>query len=101
MNTAIIIPNFNDNQKLNELINLIDSDYKADIIIVDDGSENQYKSNNRNIAVLRNKKNRGKGYSLLKGFKYAHSKGYIYAITLDADLQHSPIYIKEFINFFL
>ena len=98
MKTAIIIPNFNDNQKLDELIHSIHVENKEDIIIVDDGSKKQYKSNNTNISVLYNETNRGKGYSLLKGFKYAYSKGYIHAITLDADLQHNPLHIKEFIN---
>ena len=98
MNTAIIIPNFNDNDTLNELISLLSEDNKKNVIVVDDGSNSQYKSNQSNITILYNQKNQGKGYSLLKGFKYAHENGYAHAITLDADLQHDPAHIEDFVN---
>ena len=46
----------------------------------------------------RNTKNRGKGYSIKKGMKYAYKNNYTHVITLDADLQHDPVYIKSFLD---
>ena len=48
--------------------------------------------------LIRNGTNRGKGYSIKKGFKYALDRDYTHAVTLDADLQHDPKYINDFIK---
>ena len=42
--------------------------------------------------------NRGKGYSLRKAFKLCIDKNYKFAITLDADGQHDPSLINDFVN---
>ena len=49
-------------------------------------------------TLLRNSKNRGKGYSLIKAFHYAYNRGYPHAITLDADSQHDPSILQSFIE---
>ena len=48
--------------------------------------------------LITNRVNRGKGYSIKKGFKYALDREYTHAVTLDADLQHDPKYINDFIK---
>ena len=35
---------------------------------------------------------------LIKAFKFAIEKGFTHAITIDADFQHDPQYINEFIS---
>jgi glycosyltransferase involved in cell wall biosynthesis len=68
------------------------------IIIIDDGSFPEIIIKNPKIIILRNKKNQGKGYSLLKGFKYAQENDFTHAVTLDADSQHDPRLITMFLE---
>ena len=99
MNLILIIPCFNDNTHLQSLLS---SGYfknnKIDVLVVDDGSNPPVSLLDKNITIIRNEKNRGKGYTLKKGLDYAVKKKYSHAITMDADLQHDPRYIDKFIN---
>ena len=98
MKTVLIIPCFNDNQFIDILINDILHQYDLDILVIDDGSSSpiEIEHSDKSINLLRNDINRGKGYSLKKGFIWAYDHSYSHAITLDADLQHDPEYIKSF-----
>ena len=100
MKPIIIIPCYNDNRFVNDLVKDIIYQYNIDILIIDDGSDNvlQIDSLKESDVVLRNEANKGKGYSLRKAFNYAVDKNYTHAITLDADLQHDPKYIQKFID---
>ena len=69
------------------------------IIVVDDGSLIPVTIKMDNIFVLRNKVNRGKGYSLNKGFEFAVKKNFESAITIDGDGQHDPESIIDFLNY--
>ena len=51
-----------------------------------------------NIYILKNDKNKGKGYSILRGLKFSNKLKCTHSITLDADKQHSPKNIEGFIN---
>lgn len=72
----------------------------APVIVVDDGStdgaESWLKQRN-DIQWIKHAENRGKGEALRTGFKLAAEAGYTHAITLDADGQHLPEQIPEFI----
>ena len=101
MKPILIIPCFNDNGYLKELLNsetLKDSDF--DILVLDDGSDDKVSKEKigMDFDLIRNRTNRGKGYSIKKGFKYALDRDYTHAVTLDADLQHDPKYINDFIK---
>ncbi len=103
MKIILIIPCFNDNLPLKRMLNskiFRKISLDLDILVVDDGSENNIsmKDIDINFSLIRNDDNKGKGYSIKKGFNYALNNGYTHAITLDADLQHDPEYIKKFIN---
>ena len=98
MNLVIIIPSYNSNRSLTQLIEIISRDYDRDIIVVDDGSDEAFVCEYSNVNVIRNIENKGKGFSLRRGFKIAKEEGYTHAITLDADLQHNPDEIGKFIN---
>ena len=96
---AIIIPAFNPPDTFYNLIQSIRNETSIPIIIVDDGSQPAVTIDPAFICVklLRNKLNQGKGFSLLKGIHYAFEAGYTHSITLDADSQHDPAFILEFL----
>ena len=89
----ILIPSYEPDNKLIDLVKSIDTSiYK--IIIVNDGSNNKYNKvfdQCKMIAdVLEYKKNMGKGYALKYGMKYIkdkYKKDYI-IVTMDSDGQH-------------
>ncbi|MBC8213359.1 MAG: glycosyltransferase family 2 protein [Candidatus Marinimicrobia bacterium] len=101
MKPILVIPAYNVNS-LDELVNRILDYYSEDIIIVDDGSNPCLSldnlDNNNKITLLTNYKNMGKGYSLKKALSYISSRNYTHAITLDADFQHDPKHLLQFIN---
>ncbi len=98
MNIAIIIPAFNPPESFLSLLTTISTISKLTIIIIDDGSFPEIIIKNPEIIILRNKQNQGKGFSLLKGFKYAQENDFTHAVTLDADSQHDPRLIKYFLE---
>lgn len=89
---SIIIPLYNEEKSIKNIINRIPKYFKHEIIIVDDGSIDNsisevLKIKNENISLIRHKENRGYGAAILTGIK--HAKGDI-IITLDSDGQHNP-----------
>jgi len=98
----VLIPAFNAEKTISQLIEQISANNikKEDILVVDDGSfDSTYEiASSCGVNVLQHKKNKGKGEALKTGFKYALREGYSGVITLDADLQHDPKFIPEFIK---
>ncbi len=100
-NICVVIPCFNVERTIAEVINKTSQFIPhSHIIAVDDGSRDQTATIARKTGsiVLQNGVNRGKGYSLKRGFQYAINKGFEAIITLDSDLQHDPLEIPQFIN---
>lgn len=99
---SVIIPAYNEEKTIgnviNETINVMDSqDLPYEIIVVDDGSTDktgriasQYKT-----TLLTNQTNKGKGYSLRRGFD--QSAGEI-IVTIDSDGEHQPKEIPDLIK---
>ena len=100
MTPVIIIPAFNPPDTFYHLLQSIRNEMSIPIIIIDDGSQPAVKIEPSFIFVtlLRNNINKGKGFSLIKGMEHALEDGYTHGITLDADLQHDPAYISEFLS---
>ena len=102
---GIIVPAFNPNMvHLRELIDRLKSlklPYGVEILIVDDGSSVPISKNDfsENIQLLRHAINKGKGAGLKTGFShFLKNDGIDLVITLDADLQHPPEKIPDFIQ---
>ncbi len=70
------------------------------VIVVDDGSCDDTAAHLRELAitVLRNSDNRGKAYSLWRGFGHALEQGADAVISLDGDGQHAPDEIPRLIE---
>ncbi len=107
-NISIIIPVYNEEGNIALLVEEIErsilKSIKYEIIIVDDGSTDNtpkrlknLKIKNRNIIILRHRKNYGQSYSLRTGILYANED---FIITLDGDGQNDPKDINKLLNNF-
>jgi len=106
---SIIIPIYNERGGIKELHNRINetifkyiSQYNFEIIFVNDGSKDDSHSeikklteNGTNIKCLEFSRNFGKEVALSAGLQYCQGDC---AIMIDADLQHPPELIPEFIK---
>ena len=98
MRPIIIIPAYNPPKSFLALLQNVHSINSIPIIIIDDGSIPSIVVETKNTILLRNKNNRGKGFSLVRGFNEALNSGYSHAITMDADSQHDPNILQSFIE---
>ena len=97
----ILIPSYNAAEHLAELVDRIKkATTGADIVVINDGSTDCTETVLKNLVVsyLTYPINRGKGYALQQGIAYAIQNGYEYVMTIDADLQHLPEEIPNFIK---
>jgi glycosyltransferase involved in cell wall biosynthesis len=101
---ALLIPAYNEEKHIKKVIqNCLP--YRLDIIVVDDGSIDKtaqvvkgIRETDKNLIFLQHQRNKGKGAALDTGFKHALAKKYQGVITLDADDQHDPQEIKNFLD---
>ena len=96
---TLIIPVYNEK-------NIIETTYEkikylanmAEIIFVDDGSTDgtcEFLENVKNIKLIKNQHNLGKGSSIIKALNNANGK---YVILFDGDLENDPNEIKKIIS---
>lgn len=99
MKTCILIPSYNEEKSIGQLIKQIKGK-NFDILVVDDGSNDitSQIADKEGAIVLENKINLGKGASLRKGFDYFLKTDYDAIITMDGDGQHNPDDINKFID---
>jgi glycosyltransferase involved in cell wall biosynthesis len=97
----VLVPAYNAGLTISELIEKISKFVdKRDVVVIDDGSEDQTFeiAQRAGARVLKHERNKGKGEALKTGFEYAQGKNYNSVITIDADLQHDPESIPDFIR---
>ena len=107
MNSRItmVIPVFNEELNIEHVIKGVSS-FVENIIVIDDCStDNSYKiikdlekQNPDKITVLTNKKNRGIGYTVKKGFLKSLEFDNDIVIKFDGDNQHLPEDIQSFVD---
>lgn len=105
---VIIVPCFNEAENItlfyDEICKIIlKYELELNIIFLNDGSTDktlnilkELNSSYDNVSFLDFKKNYGKNTILIKALKYCID--YDFTILMDVDLQHNPIYIKDYIN---
>jgi glycosyltransferase involved in cell wall biosynthesis len=83
MYLSVIIPAYNEEQRIRNTLHVIQADlqrqlYAAEIIVVDDGSQDgtaslvrTFDTKRPSICLLQNDRNRGKGFSVRQGFLHA------------------------------
>ena len=97
---SVVIPLYNEEFSIKDVINRIPNHRKLEIIIVDDGStDNSVRKikeiENKDIKLIQHYKNQGYGAALLSGLKNATGD---IIVTMDSDGQHNPEEIPELLK---
>ena len=95
MKTVIIVPAYNEDQNLINLIKKINQTVNALIIIIDDSqnfkTKNLFKKKKKNILYFHRGKKLGRGSAVIYGLKKALKiKNFLHFIEIDADMSHRP-----------
>ena len=101
MRICILVPAYNESERIGRLISKIRTLKEvAEVIVVDDGSSDSTCEEAKKVGaiVLKHEKNRGKGAALRTGFSYLKRKDYDAVITMDGDGQHKYSEIPDFIE---
>jgi glycosyltransferase involved in cell wall biosynthesis len=98
--TLILIPAWNEAQRVGAVIRAIGA--SPPVLVVDDGSTDDTAKVSRaaGVTLLRHDRNLGKGEALLTGFAWALERGFEAVITMDADGQHDPADLPQFLEAF-
>lgn len=96
---AFLIPHYNHIKKLPNLVEKL-KEFGCFILVVDDGSNDDYKAvlDSLGVCILYREKNGGKGAAVKSGFEYLYQNGFTHALQIDADMQHEISKIPEFIK---
>lgn len=95
---AIVIPAFNEVDNIEATLHSLDG--LGTVIIVDDGSTDgtREKCRDLNCTLVEHERNKGYNQALITGIQLAEQQGFKFAVTFDADGQHSPSMLKEIHN---
>lgn len=99
--TFVVIPSYKSANLLEAFLPDLKKIVPEDkICIVDDASGDQTDivSEKHNITCLKHEVNKGKGAALSTGFDYLLTKDARWIVTMDADGQHSPSDLQNFID---
>ncbi len=98
LNPVIVIPVYNGRDSILRLIQIIRNHIDYPIMVIDDGSTDGISAEDfSEVIYVKHTENRGKGAALKTAFGHARAAGYDYALTLDADGQHDPALISNFL----
>ncbi len=100
LSISIVIPVYNEENSIMDVIQNIPNHNQYELLIIDDGSTddslNKVKEiDGRDIKLIHHHKNLGYGAAILTGFKYATGD---IIITMDSDGQHNPEEIPDLIS---
>ena len=96
---AVIIPCLNEAASIRTLVQEVRKTLPA-VIVIDDGSSDDTSklATQAGAVVLRHEQPRGKGAALNSGWQTAQDRGFLWALTMDGDGQHSPSDIHTFLK---
>ena len=102
MNTFIVIPAYNESERIGNVINTVKKLGYNNIVLVDDGSKDQKKTEQiarkYDVNFLAHVINLGKGAALKTGCDFAFEKDAEEFLVMDADGQHDPAEIPSFLE---
>ncbi len=95
---AAIIPSYNEAERIAEVVRKVSR--HVPVIVVDDGSSDDtlHRLASLDVDIVQHPTNLGKGEALKSGFRAALAQDVDAVITLDADGQHAPDDILQFIE---
>ncbi len=98
MDTFVVVPAYNEENYIGRVLDQL-REQEVEVVVVDDGSRDKTATiaKNKGVKVLRNVINLGKGAALRLGCDYACKKGAKKIIVIDADGQHDPAKIPDFV----
>ncbi len=104
MKVSIVIPVYNEKDYVEEVVNeVLELKIKnKKVYIVDDGSDEETKEVLRKfkgVEIITHRKNMGYGAAIISGFKRSVLENFDYIVTIDADKQHIPSRIPEFLKY--
>lgn len=90
MKIIVVIPAYNEESKITQVIQELKTGNFQNIVVVDDGSADKTVENAKNekVTVLEHIINRGQGAALKTGIDYALEENADIIVTFDADGQH-------------
>lgn len=99
---GLVIPAYNEELNIGKTIEQIPRNIsdKLDVVVIDDGSMDKTSdiASKYNITLLKHPKNRGNGAATKTGLNYCRERNFDIIVILDADGQHDPKYISNFIT---
>ncbi|MFX0186752.1 MAG: glycosyltransferase family 2 protein [Candidatus Hodarchaeota archaeon] len=102
LRVGIIIPAYNEEQNIGKTLSLMPRNIsdKFEVIVIDDGSSDKTVeiANQFDTTVIRHPKNKGNGAAIQTGLDYCRDNDKEIVLIIDADGQHEPRYIKDFIK---
>jgi hypothetical protein len=101
MRILVIIPAYNEEEKLTDVIREVrECQVEVDIVVINDCSSDgtQLAAEKEGVPVITLSVNLGIGGAVQTGFKYASLHGYDIAVQVDADGQHNPNQIDRLIK---
>jgi len=99
MNIWVVIPAFNEGKRIKKVLKNVKK-FTPHVIVVDDGSrdETPAAAKEEGVVLLPHITNLGKGAALKTGCDYALMQGADKIVVLDADGQHDPERIPDFLK---
>ena len=102
LKVGIVIPAYNEELNIGKTLEQIPTNIsdKLNVIVVDDGSVDKTSeiASHYDISLIKHSQNRGYGAAVRTGLNHCKNKKFEIVIILDADGQHNPKYIKDFIK---
>jgi len=96
---CVLVPAYEEEARVASTVKRV-QEYASNVVVIDDGSSDRTAevAKEAGAMVIRHEQNRGKGVALQTGFDHAREQGHELVITLDADGQHDPAAIPEFLR---
>lgn len=95
----VAIPSYNEEVAIGSLV-IRTKRYADEIVVIDDGSSDDTTEIAREAGavVIQNDRNRGKGYSVRRAFRYAKERGAECLVLMDGDGQHDPDEVPKLVE---
>lgn len=100
MRKAILIPTFNEESRIKQVLLELDRE-QFEVIVVDDGSTDntvEQIGSVPGVGLLRHEDNQGQGAALRTGMNYLIERGVDVVVHFDGDAQHDPHGISDLIR---